>query len=142
MSTFQSLSALLGRICIAILFFWAGWAKMMDIEGTIGYMTSKQMPMALFFLPAAIALQNLGALSLVTGYQARWGAALLIIFIIPASILFHDFWNLEGAERLTEKIMFMKDVGILGGLLSILAFGPGKYALGYSKPDADDASRG
>lgn len=129
MSTYQSIFALLGRICIGILFLWAGTAKILGWEGTIGYMASKQMPLISFFLPIAVALQILGALSLIIGYKARWGAAILIIFIIPASIIFHDFWNLQGMERLNEQIMFMKDVGVLGGLLGILAFGPGKYAL-------------
>jgi putative oxidoreductase len=129
MNTFQSLAALLGRICIGLLFLWAGVAKLQGLEGTMAYMASKHMPFISFFLPAAIAIQVLGALSLITGYYARWGAAMLIIFIIPASIIFHDFWNLEGSERLTEMIMFMKDVGVLGGLLGIVAFGPGKYAL-------------
>jgi len=138
MNPFQSLAALLGRICIGILFFWAGWTKIMDIEGTMSYMVSKQMPMVEFFLPAAIAMQNLGALSLIMGFLTRWGAALLIIFIVPASILFHNFWNLEGAVQLTEKIMFMKDVGVLGGLLLILAFGPGKYSIDYLKGKGGD----
>ncbi len=129
MNTFQSIIALLGRICIGLLFLWAGVAKIQGLEGTASYMASKQMPFITFFLPAAIVIQILGALSLIIGYKARWGAAVLIIFIVPASIIFHDFWNLQGVERLTEQIMFMKDVGILGGLLGILAFGPGKYAV-------------
>lgn len=129
MNTFQSIVALLGRICLGLLFLWSGVAKLQGLEGTMAYMASKHMPFIPFFLTAAIAIQILGALSLILGYQARWGAALLIIFIIPASIIFHDFWNLTGNERLTEMIIFMKDIGVLGGLLGILAFGPGKYAL-------------
>jgi uncharacterized membrane protein YphA (DoxX/SURF4 family) len=92
-------------------------------------MSSKNMPLISFFLPAAITIQILGALSLILGYKIRWGAAILMIFIIPASMIFHDFWNLQGSERLTELIIFMKDVGVLGGLLAFLAFGAGRFAL-------------
>lgn len=129
MRLYQSFLALLGRICMGILFFWAGWEKLMNLEGTMGYMASRQMPMVHFFLPAAIALQIVGSLSLITGYKARWGAALLILFIIPAAMIFHDFWNLQGQERYIEKIMFMKDVAILGGLMMVVAFGPGKWSV-------------
>jgi putative oxidoreductase len=111
MPAFQSSISLVGRICLGILFLWAGLAKLAGIEGTMTYMASKGMPLIAFFLPAAISMQILGAL-----------------FIIPAALIFHDFWNLEGSARLTEQIMFMKDLGLLGGLLFIAAFGPGQYA--------------
>lgn len=88
-------------------------------------MQSKEMPLIPLFLPLAIVMQMLGALAILLGYRARIGAGVLITFILPAATIFHDFWNLEGAERLVEQIMFMKDMGILGGLLFILAFGAG-----------------
>ena len=119
----------MGRICLGVLFLWASMAKLMELNGTMDYMASKHMPGIIFFLPAAIIMQIFGALSLILGYKAQWGAWILIIFIIPASLIFHDFWNLVGTERLTEKIMFMKDVGVLGGLLFIAACGPGRFAL-------------
>src|SRR5207247_213091 len=118
--------------CISTLFLWAGLAKVMALEGTMQYMASKHMPFIPFFLFGALILQLGGALSILLGYKTRYGAAMLILFIIPASITFHDFWNLEGTERLTEQIMFMKDVGVLGGLLLLFAFGPGKIALDNS----------
>lgn len=129
MSIFQLSISLIGRICLGVLFLWAGLAKLAGIDGTMAYMASKNMPFIHFFLPAAISMQILGAFSLISGYKARWGAWLLIIFIIPAAIIFHDFWNLEGSAKLTEKMMFMKDLGVLGGLLFIAAFDSGKYTI-------------
>lgn len=128
MNGFQSTLALIGRICIAALFLWAAWGKLMGWEGTVAYMASHQMPAIWFFLPAAVFLQVVGSLLVLTGFKARWGAWMLILFIIPAALIFHDYWHLEGKARLTEQIMFMKDVGTLGGLLLLAAFGPGKYA--------------
>ncbi len=125
---YQSFLVLLGRVLLSALFIWAVIAKVMNLQGTMSYMYSKQMPYIMFFLPAAILLQIVGAFFLLSGYRARLGAWLLILFIIPAAGIFHDFWNLRGTERLTEQILFMKDMAILGGLLLITAFGPGKYA--------------
>jgi putative oxidoreductase len=130
MNIFQSFLLLLGRIFITAEFFWAGSAKIMDFNWAVNYMTSKGIPFVYFFLAGAIFLQIVGSLLLLTGYKARLGAWMLIIFIIPASIIFHDFWNLEGSQRLTEQIMFMKDLATLGGLFAFAAFGPGNFRLG------------
>lgn len=121
--------SLLGRICVSLLFFWAAFAKIADLPGTEAYMQSKEMPLIPLFLPLAIVMQMLGAVAILIGYRARIGAGILIAFILPAAVIFHDFWNLEGTERLIEQIMFMKDVGILGGLLFILGFGAGPISL-------------
>lgn len=126
---FQSILLLFGRICISSLFLWAGFEKIMGLEGTVNYMASKQMPYIYFFLLGALILQLIGGFLLLIGYKMRLGALMLIIFIIPASVIFHDFWNLQGNDRLIEQIMFMKDVAILGGLLAFLAVGPRKYAI-------------
>lgn len=128
MSFYQSFIVLLGRICLSLVFIWAAFAKIMNLEGTMGYMTSKHLPFALILLPLAILVQMAGAIFLLSGYKTRIGAWMLILFIIPAAIIFHDFWNLRGHERLTEQILFMKDLAILGGLMIIASFGPGRYA--------------
>jgi putative oxidoreductase len=62
------------------------------------------------------------------GFEARVGALLLIVFVIPAAIKMHDFWNLQGDARTTEKTMFMKDMAVLGGLVLFLITGAGRFA--------------
>lgn len=128
MNFYQSFLVLLGRVCVSAIFFWAAFGKIMNFEETMSYMASKNMPYILLFLSLAILVQVVGALFLASGYRARLGAWLLILFIIPAAAIFHDFWNLRGHERLMEQISFMKDLAILGGLMIIAAFGPGKYS--------------
>lgn len=129
MSFIQSMLVLLGRICFAALFLWAALTKIVGWNGTLSYMASKHIPYPGLFLAGAICLLIVGSIFLLLGYRARLGACLLIIFIVPAMCIFHDFWNLNGSARLTEQIMFMKDVAILGGLLTLAAFGPGRFAL-------------
>lgn len=129
MQSIKGLACLLGRIFLGVLFLWAASTKIMDWGGTVHYMASKKMPFIAFFLPAAVVMQIIGGISLILGYKVRYGALILIIFILPACIIFHDFWNLSGYERLMEQIIFMKDIGVLGGLLQIAAFGPGPFAL-------------
>jgi putative oxidoreductase len=127
MTVFENLLILVARILISSLFLWAGSAKLIHWKGSAEYMKSKNMPTSL--LPAAVLLQILGGLSILLGYEARIGTLLLIVFIIPAAIKMHDFWNIQDPmERTTQKTMFMKDVAVLGGLLVLLATGAGRFA--------------
>ncbi len=66
---------------------------------------------------------------LLLGFKARVGAVLLIIFLIPATLIFHNFWAFEGMERQMQMIMFMKNLAILGGLLLVLGLGPGPISV-------------
>ena len=76
----------------------------------------------------AIVVEALGGLSLIVGFKARWGALALIGFTIVATVIFHQFWALEGMERQIQMIMFMKNVSITGGLLLVVAYGAGRFS--------------
>jgi putative oxidoreductase len=126
MTVFENLLILLARILISSLFLWAGAAKVLNWKGSAEYMKTKNIPASL--LPAAVLLQIVGGLSVLLGFEARVGALLLIVFVIPAAIKMHDFWNLQDPDKTTQKTMFMKDVAVLGGLLLLLATGAGSFA--------------
>ncbi len=100
--------------------------KIGDWSVTAGYMSAKGMPVVPFFLIMAIIFELLGGLSVLLGYKAKFGAWLLIIFLIPTTLIFHNFWGLEDPDRQVQVIMFMKNLAILGGLFIIAALGAGK----------------
>lgn len=125
----QNVLILLSRICISFLYLWAGSAKITDWKGTIAYMQSRNFPLIPLMLPGAVIAQIAGGLSLLLGLYCRWGTLILIFFTIPAMIKMHAFWKESGNLRLTEKIMFMKDLAILGGLLLLWILGAGAFSL-------------
>ena len=87
----------------------------------------RPMPEVLAVLTVII---ELGAgLLLVIGWKARWAAFLLFLFVIPVSLVYHNFWTMEGAQAAMNKIQFMKNVSIMGGMLLAAAFGPGRYSV-------------
>jgi putative oxidoreductase len=119
-----SLSIVLGRILIGQIFLLAGIHKMMDWQGMAAYMTSKGMPLVPFFLTGAMLVETLGGLSVIFGIQARIGALLLMAFLVPATLIFHDFWTLEDPQRSLQMIMFQKNLAIMGGLILLAVFSP------------------
>jgi putative oxidoreductase len=127
----RSTSALIGRILLGAIFLVSGIAKITDPSGTIAHMEGAGIPAAGLLAWVAGFAEIAGGLSLMFGFLARLGALGLILFMIPTTLLFHDFWNYAGAERLSQMANFMKNLAIIGGLLLLFAHGPGRYSLDY-----------
>ncbi len=118
----QNSAALLGRVLMSLIFILAGFNKIGGYEGTQAYMDSMGVPGML--LPLVIVLELGGGLALLAGWKARILAFLLAGFSLLAAIIFHN--NLGDQ---TQMIFFMKNLAISGGLLFIVAFGPGKWSV-------------
>lgn len=129
MNCICSLGMFIGRVCISIIFLLSGIGKFMDPESTSQYMAAKGMVMIPFFLYSAAIIEIIGALSLLLGFKARIGALLLILFLIPVTVIMHDFWNVDIASRNLQQILFLKNISILGGLLYVASSGAGNFSL-------------
>ena len=122
MNTVQTLSAPLGRLLIALIFVISGVGKLGSYAGTQGYMESMGVPGVL--LAPVIALEVLGGLAIILGWQTRLVAFLLAGFCIVSAILFHG--NI-GDQM--QQIQFLKNLGLAGGFLFLVAHGAGAWSL-------------
>jgi putative oxidoreductase len=122
-------TALFGRLALAAIFFVSGFAKLTDTTGTAAHMTQAGIGHAETLAVIAGICEIAGAIALATGFLTRLGALGLFLFLIPTTIIFHGFWNVEGAERMTQMVNFMKNLAIGGGLLGVVAYGAGKYSI-------------
>lgn len=120
----QSYALLLGRVLLGLIFVMSGISKITGFESTQQYMASHGIPLTAVFLVGAIVVEILGGLSIILGLWARAGAAALVLFLIPATVIFHT----EFGQR-TQMIMFLKNLSIMGGLLLLMAHGTKQYAL-------------
>ena len=122
-------AALAGRTLLALIFIVSGFGKITGFSGTAAFMASKGLPMTEVLLVGAIAVEFLGGLMLVAGFKARWVAAAIFLFIIPTTIVFHNPMGLSGQEAQAQMINLMKNVAIMGGMLMVMAFGPGAWSV-------------
>ena len=121
--------ALVGRALIALLFIPAGWAKIGGFAGTAGYIASKGIPLPEVAAAIAVAAElGLGILLLV-GFQTRWSALLLAVFIAVITPMFHNFWAMPEAQVMMQKQAFFKNLAIVGGLLAFASFGAGRFSV-------------
>src|SRR5206468_5676292 len=86
-------------------------------------------PAPQFLLVGAIVFLIVGSVSVIVGYKARIGAALLLTFLVLSTYYFHAFWNLEGKAQQEQMIQFMKNLSMMGAMLFIVANGSGPMSL-------------
>ncbi len=126
MEWLKALAVLIGRILLVLIFLKSGLGKIENFQGTAQMMAGHGMPISHFFLVGAIFFELVGSITVILGLFARYGALLLLIFLIPTTLIFH---NIFADPKM--MIQFMKNVSMFGGLLILLAFGPGRLSFDY-----------
>jgi putative oxidoreductase len=92
-------------------------------------------PIAGLLVPISGVLALAGGLSIAFGYQARWGAWMLVAFLMPVTVIMHAFWRVpDPAAAHTQQAMFAKNLSMLGAALLITYFGSGPLSVHGKKP--------
>jgi putative oxidoreductase len=123
---------LTGRILFSLIFLMSGFNHFSS--QSIGYAASKNVPAASFLVPVSGILAIAGAISIILGYKARLGAWLIVLFLVPVTLMMHDFWTIpDPMMKQIQMAMFMKNLSMLGGALLITYFGAGPLSLDTGK---------
>jgi putative oxidoreductase len=125
----QNPAALVGRLLLAILFIKYGFEKVTGFEGTVGYIASKGLPMPAVLAALATLVELGGGILVAIGLFTRWAALAISGFCVLTAILFHPFWAAPAASQMGDQISFFKDLAIAGGMLMLVAFGPGALSV-------------
>ncbi|MBY0500227.1 MAG: DoxX family protein [Nitrosomonas sp.] len=121
----NKISQLVARIFLGQIFVISGFLKISGYEGTQGYMEAMGVPGML--LPLVIALEVVGGLAIVTGWQTKWVSMALAAFTLAAAMIFHSDFSDQ-----IQMIMFMKNIAITGGFMLLVVYGAGAYSIdGY-----------
>jgi putative oxidoreductase len=128
-SLLHDLALLLARLGLAALYIRSGWGKIFGFAGLTGQLAGVGFPLAPFGAILTILVELGCGIALLLGYRTRICALILAAFTVLASVLFHDFWSYGGGERQMQMIQFMKNMGLAGGLLALLAAGAGRFSL-------------
>ncbi|HWG58009.1 MAG TPA: DoxX family protein [Candidatus Acidoferrales bacterium] len=123
--TRDSVVSLIGRILLSAIFIWSGISKIASFSSMAGVLAPKGVPFPTVAFGIAVAIELLGGLAILTGFHARIAAWIVFLYLIPTTLLFHNFWAFQGAARMDNEAHFMKNVAIMGGLLILAANGAG-----------------
>ena len=105
---------LIGRILISALFLISAYNKIFNLDGSMGWMESFGVPGFLIF--PAIAIEIILPVLVIVGYQARIAAGILAIFCLATAFIFHSDFSDQ-----MQFILFLKNIGLAGGFLFIVA---------------------
>jgi len=121
---------LLGRLFLSFIFFYEAYDAIKFFNDTKSKMTEYGIENHQnLLIYGAIFCLVLGASLLLTGYRAKFGSTLLLLYLIPVTFIVHDFWTFPIEQQRWEGDMFMKNIAIAGGLMMVFANGVGAYSV-------------
>lgn len=133
MNSSNNVVTLAGRILMSVVFLLSGVMKLAAYSQVVGYAASKGLPMAGVAIAIAAAVEVLGGLAILAGFQTRIAAWVLFVYLIPTSLVFHNFWAMQGMAQQDNMIHFLKNISIMGGLLGLAANGAGGASVDASR---------
>lgn len=119
----------LARFLVALIFIMSGVGKLFGFTETAAMMEDVGFPAPTFFLVGAILLEIVGGVLLLVGYKARGASLALMVFLVPATLIFHAAHLADPAQAQMQMIQVLKNLAILGALLKFAADGAGAYSL-------------
>ena len=119
---------LAGRILFSFIFILASFGHFS--RETINFAASQGVPFAGFAVPLSGVIAFAGGLSILLGYRTKFGAWLIVLFLVPVTLALHNFWAVQDPMMARmQQAMFMKNLSMLGAALFFSQMGPGPLSL-------------
>jgi len=129
---------LIGRFFYSLMFIFAGFGNLIDLEHASKYAASMGVPAPTVAVIVSHLMILAGGFSILLGYKVKIGSILLIIFLIPTTIIMHNFWAVKDPmQSQIQMIMFFKNIAMLGGAFIFLYFGSGPLSI-EKEPEKKD----
>jgi putative oxidoreductase len=110
-----------GRLLLGGAFVFAGIRNIFNASLLTQLMSTRGVPWAQEVLWLGIVLQIATGALLIAGIWTGFAAAGLILFLLAATPMFHDFWNHQGPERAAKINGVVGNAALVGGFLVVMA---------------------
>ncbi len=118
----------IGRVLFALIFILA--APNHFSSQTVTYAARHAVPLASLAVPVAGIMSLVGGLSVALGFKTRFGAWLLIFFLVPVTLWMHAFWDeMNPMLMQMQFVNFLKNLALIGGALVIAFTGGGPFSV-------------
>ena len=107
----------IARILMAVIFIISGFGKITGFAGTTAWMASMGLPFPAVLRVLATVVELGGGIALALGFQVRYSAALLALFTLAITPVFHAFWAAAPEAAEIQQLMFLKNLAMAGGLI-------------------------
>lgn len=113
---------MVGRILFGGFFLFSGLNHFINIQAMGAYANSRGVPLPQFAVAFTGLMLLLGGISVIIGYRPRFGLLLIILFLVPVSLVMHNFWAMpDSPQRMIEMTNFLKNTALTGAAFGLLA---------------------
>lgn len=102
-------------------FCLAGLRNIQNAAFLTQLIAARGVPQARLALWAGIVLQIAAGVLVIAGLWTAIAAAVLVVFLIVATPMFHNFWDHQGPDRAARINGFVGNVALGGGFLTLIA---------------------
>lgn len=111
----------LGRLLLGGAFVFAGLRNIQNAAFLTQLMAARGVPQARLALWAGVVLQIIAGVLVMAGFWIAIACAVLVVFLIVATPMFHNFWDHKGPDRASRINGFVGNVALGGGFLTLIA---------------------
>jgi uncharacterized membrane protein YphA (DoxX/SURF4 family) len=111
----------IGRLVVGGFYLYAGIGNLLHLQEKVGYAAFKGVPLPLLSVIVASSLLLFGGMSILTGYRPTLGVGAVILFLLPVTLLMHDFWTIADPQmRIIEMHAFQGNLALFSSALLLL----------------------
>jgi len=114
---------LAGRVLFSWMFIVSGFNHLTKMGMMAEYTASQGVPAPTLAVAVTGLMVLAGGFSILLGYKPRWGALLLVVFLVPTAVIMHRFWGVADPMMAQNQMAhFWKNIVMAGGALMIYYF--------------------
>ena len=130
---------LVGRLLYSLMFIMYGVNHFIKLDMMAQYTGAMGVPAPKLAVVLTGVMILAGGLSVLLGYKAKLGAAIIFLFLVPTSVMMHAFWTIEDPmQAMPEMAQFFKNLSMAGAALMITYFGSGPKSLEATAEELDE----
>jgi putative oxidoreductase len=111
---------LVGRILVGGYYVWSGINHFAKLDALTRYADARGVPLPALAVAVSGLLLLIAGLTFLLGVYPRVGVIAAALFLIPVTLMMHQFWNVTGGARAAELANFTKNLALLGSSLMFL----------------------
>ena len=128
----MEIAFLVGRIIVGLYWLMGAVNHFTQVKSMVPYAKMKNVPLAELAVPGTGVMLLIASLSILTGIYPVVAVAALIVFLVPVTVMMHNFWTIEDPmAKMTDMIMFTKNMSMLGYTLILLGI-PQPWAFSFA----------
>lgn len=120
MSDLAPVLVLISHVLLGGFFLVSGIRNTQHIDGVVAQLRVP-LPSPRLVIMVGVGIQIVAGAMVAFNLWPALGAVALVVFLLAAIVMFHDFWNMSGAERTSHFNSTLSALALTGGFVGVVA---------------------